>query len=353
MPFKNIYHKLRVFKIKLMSWEYWPMWIVYFPVSFYYLYLSIRARSFFFFSAANPSIETGGMFFESKWKVLELIPKKYYPKTLFFDENEAPGKILGEMKNSGLGFPVIAKPDRGERGWCVKILHSTADLVEYSNKIKISFLIQEYINYPIELSVFYYRNPRNLRGNITSVTLKKLLSVKGNGYSSLDELIRQGDRSFIQMKSLINNKTIDFDRILDINEEQILVPYGNHVRGAMFLDYNHLINPELIDVFDKISRDIDGFYFGRFDLRCTSIEDFKIGKNISILELNGSGAEPAHIYQPGFSFFKAQEVLASHYRMMFDAAKENNRRGVEYMSFQMVRNTRNLEKIYKSRAGSL
>ena len=60
---------IRRFLIQLISWEYWPIWATYLPASLYYSYLSLRAGSPFFFSAANPSIENGGMFFESKKNV--------------------------------------------------------------------------------------------------------------------------------------------------------------------------------------------------------------------------------------------------------------------------------------------
>ena len=76
-------------------------------------------------------------------------------------------------------------------------------------------------------------------------------------------------------------------------------------------------------------------------------EDLKLGKNISILELNGSGAEPAHIYNPGFSFFKAQKVIADHYNMMYEAALVNNKAGVPFMSFKDFKDTRRMEKEYK------
>jgi hypothetical protein len=102
----------------------------------------------------------------------------------------------------------------------------------------------------------------------------------------------------------------------------------------------------LINTFDSISKQIPGFYFGRCDLRCTSIEDLKKGKNIAILESNGAGAEPSHIYTPGFSVFKAQLIIANHYRMIYQAAFER-KVGVPYMSFKAFKNTRKLEKEYK------
>ena len=115
-------YNIRVFCIKLFSWEYWPMWVVYFPVSFYYLYLSVKARSLFFFSASNPTIETGGMFFESKWKIFELIPKEYFPSTILVIEKQSHDAIVQNMADAGIVFPIVAKPDRGERGWAVQII---------------------------------------------------------------------------------------------------------------------------------------------------------------------------------------------------------------------------------------
>lgn len=339
--------KIQAFYIKTFSWEYWPMWLVYFPVSFYYIYLALKARSLFFFSASNPSIETGGMFFESKWSIFKLIPKKYYPSTILINKDDDDVLISSKMMSSGFEFPVIAKPDRGERGWCVKRIDSANELASYKKAMRIDFLIQAYVDYPLEFSIFYFRNPNSENGCITSVTFKKLLSITGDGYSTIDVLIKRNNRSFLQYYKLKRNNQIDFNRILELGKEEVLVPYGNHVLGAMFLDYNHIIDKALINTFDHISKQIDGFYFGRFDLRCSSIEDLRVGKNLAILELNGAGAEPAHIYDPSFSFFRAQWVIAKHYRMMYEAAIINKMAGVPFMSYKAFKDTRKLETEYK------
>jgi hypothetical protein len=287
------------------------------------------------------------MFFESKWSIFKLIPKEYYPSTILVNKEDDVTVIAAKMKGAGIEFPIIAKPDRGERGWGVRKIASANELTFYKKAMKIDFLIQAYVHYPLEFSIFYYREPNSEKGILTSVTLKKLLTVTGNGYSTIEELIKHNNRSFLQYNKLKQNKQIDFNRTLGLGEQEVLVPYGNHVLGAMFLDYNHIIDEALISTFDHISKQIDGFYFGRFDLRCTSIEDLKMEKNIAILELNGAGAEPSHIYDPRFSFFKAQKVIASHYRMMYQAAFINKQAGVPFMSFKSFKNTRKLEKEYK------
>ncbi len=350
MSISLINNTIRKYYIKIFHWEYWPMWIVYFPVSFYYIYLSIKAKSFFFFSAANPSIETGGAFFESKWKIFELIPTALFPKTIYIEENESVENVQKKLEAVTITYPIIAKPDRGERGWLVSKITSKEELNVYINSIKIPFLIQEYINYPIELSIFYYRHPSNKKGRVTSVTFKKLLTIVGDGISDTEQLILKNNRSFLQYHRLNQSDTIAFNNVLSKGEQLVIVPYGNHVLGAEFLNYNHIIDEQLNQTFDKISNQIEGFYFGRFDLRCNSIEELKQGENISILELNGVGAEPAHIYQPGFSFFKGQKVIAQHYKMMYEAAIYNNSKGISYLSYHEFKNWRTLEKEHKLKA---
>lgn len=335
-----------------MHWEYWPIWVVYLPASFYYLYMAMKARSLFFFSACNPSIETGGLFFESKWAIFELMPPSYFPTTIYIPEGSSLQHILQQMEARHLSFPVIAKPDRGERGWCVQKIQSIGELDTYRANTNIPFLLQAYVNQPLEFSVFYYRHPNSDKGRVTSVTLKQLLSVTGNGQSTIEELIWQNDRAFLQYPKLQQRLGHHLANIPQHGETVVLVPYGNHVRGAKFLNYNHIITAQMHQSFDAISQQIKGFYFGRFDLRCDSITDLQQGKNISILELNGAGAEPAHIYDPQFSFFKAQQVIAQHYRMMYEAAIANRNKGITYMTYKQFKQTKRAEQAFKQRANT-
>lgn len=339
---------MRTFFIRLLNWEYWPQWVVYFPVNFYYAYLAIKARSLFFFSAANPGIETGGMFFESKWKIFELIPKKYLPSTILIHPEDTEFDIVDKMALNEITYPIIAKPDRGERGWGVQKINSFDELKSYRQFVHVDFVIQSYVDKPIELSVFYYRHPQSPRGIVTSITLKELLRITGDGTSSIETLIRQNNRAYLQEKKLKKNHKINFNQVLKKGESLELVPYGNHVLGAMFLNYTQLIDQQISSVFNDISLQIDGFYFGRYDLRCESLDDLKTGNNISIMELNGAGAEPAHIYDPAFSYIKAQVILARHFRMMYEAAIENRKTGTAFMSLKEYKHMRRLEKQYKN-----
>jgi D-alanine-D-alanine ligase-like ATP-grasp enzyme len=345
---ENIKNSIRTMLIKFGSWEYWPMWAAYLPASLYYSYLSLRAGSPFFFAAANPTIENGGMFFESKKLVYAKIPEQLYPPTIHAEANVDADALILKMASKGMGFPVVAKPDRGERGWLVKIINTIEELYTYAQTVQRPFLLQTYIDYPVELSIFYVRHPNAATGKISSITGKKFLSVTGDGKRSVKELIFRNPRAFLQRETLMRMEQIELNQVLPAGEEKILVRIGNHARGTTFLNCNHQIDEALEKTIDRIAQSIDGFYYGRLDIVCENIELLKAEKNFFILELNGAGAEPAHIYQPGYSYFKAQADIMHHFKMMFDIARHNHRNGHPYMSLSTYRNTKREEKKFKS-----
>lgn len=122
-----------------------------------------------------------------------------------------------------------------------------------------------------------------------------------------------------------------FNEIPSLDEEVEVVPIGNHCRGTTFLNGNHLITDNMVQAIDSAAKEYPGFHYGRFDLRCKSIEELERG-NFTILELNGCGAEPAHIYHPGYPLFKAYRELARHLKIMFQIARQNHANGTPYMT---------------------
>jgi hypothetical protein len=337
------------FWTKVKNWEYWPFEIVYLPIFFYWLYLSLKARSFFFFSAANPSIETGGMMGESKFRILEKIDRQRIPATAYIPYPTDLHTVLQTIIQHRISFPLIVKPDVGERGWLVEKLHTVAQLAVYLKGMRIPFLIQEYVDHPLELGLFYYRFPHQRKGTISSIVIKEFLSVTGDGRSTLRNLILANERARIQYEVLQQKYAATLDTVPAAGETRMLVAIGNHSRGTKFLNGNHLINQELIDVFDEISQSIEGFNFGRFDLRCKSLESLYKGEDIKIMELNGAGAEPAHIYDPAFSVMKAYQVLFHHWSVLYRISRENHRNGIVYMTLKEAANAVSRLREYRKR----
>ena len=324
--------KTPLFFIKLFNWEYWPFEVVYFPIFIYYLVLSLKARSLFYFSASNPSILTGGMLGESKGRILDLIPSEYKAFTVFIQKGTGFEDLINILNANGLSFPIIAKPDVGERGKSVEKIKSVEELKKYHDNHNVDFLIQEFIDYEIELGIFYYRFPDSLNGVVSSITKKGFLEVIGDGKSTIRELMEELPRARFQIKRL--SLGIDTQYIPKSGEKVLLEPIGNHCRGTTFLNANDIIDIELQVIIDKISKTIPGFYYGRYDLRCKSIEELKKGNFIKILELNGAGAEPSHIYHPGSSIVEAYKVLFKYWQIMYEISIQNHKRGIPFLSFK-------------------
>ncbi|MCF6361506.1 MAG: hypothetical protein L3J29_12190 [Cyclobacteriaceae bacterium] len=325
--------KLRNFFTKLTAWEYWPMSIFYIPVYGYWFYLGLKARSIFFFTAANPNIKNGGMVAASKKSILDSIPAQYIPKTILIKPPITCHKIEFEMNKLNLNYPVIFKPDLGERGWKVEKILDLKGAKSYLAEFDCDLQIQEYVDFPFEAGVFYYRFPEEPKGIVSSIVVKELLYVVGDGKSTLEQLIIKKPRARMQYSELKKKWQDRFNSIPNFNERVELQPIGNHNRGTAFLNGNHLINDQLIASFDAISQQIEGFYYGRFDVRCKNEAALERG-DVKIMELNGAASEPAHIYQEGFSIFKAYRVLFHHWNVLFKISVANHKKGVEYTSFE-------------------
>lgn len=327
---KRILH--RPFFIRLLNWEYWSFGMIYYWIMPIYFLYCLRARSFFFFSASNPTIENGGFTEESKKDIYPLIPKSITPFTLFFDLPANAAYVVSQVHLSGMLYPMIGKPNKGGKGRGVKVLKSDEDLVAYVKNAAIDFHIQEFVSFPKEAGIFYYRMPGEDKGHVTGIVRKEFLSVTGDGIHTIRQLLHKNQRALLQMPAIEKMHGTILDEIPEDGEKRVVVPYGNHARGAMFLDDRELIDEELRSTIDKICKQIDGFYFGRLDIRYSNWEELKEGKNFSIIEVNGAGSEPTHIYDPRNSLFYAWKEIIRHWGILYKVSRANHRRGIPYLT---------------------
>lgn len=284
---------------------------------------------------------------ESKFEVLELVPNEVKPKAILIRHSATTESVLLALLENNLSFPVIFKPDMGERGWMVRKIKSEEDVLQYLKEIKIDFLAQELVDLPLEFGVYYLRFPDQQNGFVNSITMKEFLSVEGDGKKAIAELILEKDRARFQWNILAAVYKERLDEILPAGKKMELVSIGNHCLGTTFLNGNHLITPKLSASFDQISKQVKDFYFGRYDLRCASLEDLENGI-VKIVELNGCGAEPAHIYHPGASLWKGVGDLITHWKNLYKISRQNHERGVPYLSFREGRKIFNRFKAAKS-----
>ena len=322
---------MRLFFHKLTHWEYWPFHIVYIPIYFLWAFYALKARSIFFFNASNPTITNGGFIMESKKEIYDLIPQKYYPKTEFVKENEKIDLVEETLQKSKIKYPFIVKPDIGLRGSAVKKINSLEELKVYHSKANFDYLLQDLIPFKNEIGIFYVRFPNEDRGKITGIVSKEFLIVVGDGKSSIRTLLKQNPRFELQLKTLEKEFGNTLENILPSGESLNLVPFGNHCRGAKFIDGQNLITPKLNEIINEMCLQINGFYFGRMDLMYNSIEELEEGKNFQVVEINGAGSEPTHIYDPKHSIFFAWKELARHITYMYQISVENHKNGHPYL----------------------
>jgi hypothetical protein len=295
-------------------------------------YFALKARTIFFFNSCNPTMKNGGFIMDSKKEIYDLIPQKYYPKTEFIKEKLDFNEVLRILKNSKIELPFIAKPDIGLRGSAVKKINSINELLFYHNKANFDYLVQDLIPYQNEVGIFYVRFPNEKKGKITGIVSKEFLIVEGNGSSNIEDLIVQNPRYALQLENLKKEYGAQLNEVLPKGEKRNLVPYGNHARGAKFVDSSFLISEKLTNVIDEMCLQIPEFYFGRMDLMYNNWQELEEGNNFAIVELNGAASEPTHIYDPKHSIFFAWKVLAQHITYMFRISVANYERGYPFLS---------------------
>lgn len=317
-------------------WEFWPAWIFYPPVVVYVFYLGLKYRSLTLFTCANPAIDSGGFIGESKSQILEHLNNGHetYPylvrSTLIdgsLDHDARCGQAQEFMSTHSLSFPVVLKPNVGQRGAGVEIIRNTAQFDSYLLKSKGDVIIQEYVE-GLEFGVFYCRYPDSKQGQVFSITRKLFPIVVGDGQRNLEELILGDERSVCMARAYF---TANHKRLWETpaNGEQIkLVEIGTHCRGSIFLDGIDTKTKEMEAAFDRLARGFQGFYFGRFDVRTPSLEEFQQG-HFKVVELNGVTSEATHIYDPKNSLFAAYKVLFEQWRIAFEIGFQNRQRGVQ------------------------
>jgi len=317
--------------------EFWPTQLIYLPVVLQWILLSFRYRSLSLPLIANTSIPLAGMVGESKACVLQLagdIATPYIAPFICLTKNTLPvenqlNSALSKMQSASMNFPVIAKPDIGCRGVGVKIITDAEILKEYlySFPQETVFLLQKKIEYEAEAGIFYIRHPGQAQGTISSITLKYSPYVTGDGEKTLRQLIEQDPRASKISDIYLSRHQSKLNEVIPDNMAFRLSFAGSHSKGSIFRNGNCFITDDLIRVFDKISTDIEGFFYGRFDVRFECTEKLIQGKNFYILEINGASSEATHIWDRNTSLAEVYKTLFYQYRTLFQIGHINRKKG--------------------------
>lgn len=267
-------------------------------------------------------------------EVYDQIPKEYYPRTILARHSEDFETVRKRVVEAGFQYPFVVKPNVGRKGLLFRKLDNDAQLEEYHNYCPFDYVVQDLVDQPMELGVFYVRHPNEQKGRVTGIILREALEVWGDGKATLRELIEKHPQAGKRAEEMCRKHQDRLDWVPADRERYVLSYAINRSRGARLRNLTHEADAELAAFFDKISLHNNAFFWGRYDVKCTSIADLKQGKNFAILEYNGAGASPSHIYHCGMTIWQAYSVILFHWKLLYEVSKWNHdHRGIAYWPF--------------------
>lgn len=292
-------------------WEFWPALAVYAPLTPWFAWLAYQ-HGVTTAVACNTSLPMSVIIGESKWAILRQLDQAWTVPGALIEPGPMTSRLQALQQAVMAGnwsWPIILKPDVGERGAGVRLIRSMTDAEEYFKRSPQPIVAQAYDPGPEEAGIFYIRMPHWRRGRIYSITSKQFPIIKGDGVSTLESLILRHPRYRLQADIFMARLGARSRSVPARDERVRLAMAGNHCQGTMFLDGQHLITHELTMAIDAIAKQTPGFYFGRFDVRYRSDAELRQGTGFRIVELNGLLSESTNMYDPSFSFRRGLRVL--------------------------------------------
>ena len=315
------------------KWEFWPAWLFYFPIGLNYLRLSFKYRSLSLPTCANPGMFTGGMIGESKQETLSALAERnarWVAASILIEQGGVADRVKclrDGMRLIGPDFPIVLKPDVAQRGSGFKVVRNAVEAEDYLREVDVPIVAQRYIYGPCEAGLFYYRFPAETTGKIFAITEKIFPVMVGDGTRTVEQLVRADARASLLAETYLRRFDRIRDRVLEDGQPLRLVEAGNHAQGCIFRDGMHLWSSALEERINAISVDLPEFYIGRYDVRFSSIEEFRMGKGFKILELNGAASEATSAYDSTKSLREAYGILFRQWELVFAIGDENRRRG--------------------------
>lgn len=331
--------------------EFWPIWVFYFPVAFYIIYLAIRFRGLRVTLASNPCMYASGLVRESKKEIYALFPPEVFDRWVgqvalsppISPCQEAEDRLVPArqaLAAKGVNYPLVAKPDIGQRGVGVKRIGTEEELLDYFRHFPKdqTVILQTLITRPHEAGVLVARKPGEARGQVVSLGLKEFPTITGNGVHTVQQLILADTRCRKLARVYFAKQNQLLNQVLPVGETLQLNFAGNHAQGTIFLNGNDAITPAMSAVFSEIASSLGEFYYGRFDVRYDSLEQLQQGEAFTIIEVNGAGSEPIHMWDGRMKLRMAYQAVLWQHRHLYEVGAINVRRGFKTLSpWQLMR----------------
>lgn len=318
---------------KLTHWETWHHQVKYIPLAPVWVWYCLKLRSLWFFTASNPSLTFGGFEGEGKEEMYKQLPDGTYPHTIYITAGCSLDELKKDINNNGFSFPFAVKPNVGMMGYMFRKVSNEEELEMYHNAMPVDYVLQDLIEYPLEVSVFYYRLPHLQKGTISGFLMKRPPEVIGDGKSNLELLIARNPSLKYKQEEMKTRHKTRLDWVLKEGEQFYLSNASNRSQGGKLVNLNHEIDEGLLAQFDAISLHTKYFYYGRYDIKCKSIESLKQGKDYTILEFNGAGAGIQHVYGNNLSLWGACKTIFKHWQQLYLISYLNHKNGLAFWGY--------------------
>lgn len=340
---------LRAISKRVALSEKIPPFIFYSPVAFRWMLMSIKYRGLLLPTVSNPLIEAGGLWGESKSRLMDQIGDDQREWVAPYStvcinngmiENEMVNAVKKAMSNASLAFPVVVKPDIGWQGYGVRAIENIEDLGSYMLLYpkETNLIIQQLLAWEGEAGVFYSRLPGEENGRIISLTLRYYPHVIGDGVSTVSQLLQQNERTRFKLRFYRGKDTLH----TGLSEEKLnnvpacgevfrLAFIGSIRVGGLYRDGSEFITEALQSRFAAIGKSMPEFYFGRFDIKFKSVDRLMDGEDFRIFEVNGAGAEAIHVWDASTPLLRMYRELFKYQSLMFEISSLNRQRGFKPM----------------------
>lgn len=308
--------------------EFWPDFLWQWPLYAQGIPLGLWKGGLTWFARVNPGMRWGGMFAYSKSEIMQQLPVENRAAEESF-HLPAQQEALKSRLAGATSWPMILKPDQGERGRDVHKLQDALTAMRIVEGLDSgTWLLQAYLDLPYEFGVFVEKSTLTDVFTVTSLCLKQPLGVRGDGVHTIASLVAQNPRA-MRYRSLLED--VLAQRGAEVPAEGVWVPLhfsGNHCRGAAFIDQRAWIDADLSATFHQLLQGVSGFRFGRLDVLVESPVALWQRDAIKVIEINGANSEPAHIYDYRMGPWQMWQELLRFQRRMWRQALHMQAQGV-------------------------
>jgi hypothetical protein len=319
--------------VRTGAFERIPKWMNLIPMIVQWCWLGLRYRNITLPSAANPRITTGGLVGDGKAEYFDGMGAYARSRVAPFVMLQAGGPeslaaALSAMREAGLVFPVVAKPDLGWCGYGVRRIDGSLQLADYLARYPAGerLMLQRYLDEPGEAGIFYLRHPDQETGRLLGILLRHYPQVTGDGMRDVAQLVEADRRLRRAVRNPGHECRYDGSRVPASGETVRLSLIGSTRVGGRYEDGTAQATDELTATIDAIARDMPDFHAGRFDVRYRNLHELRRGV-FTIMEVNGAGSEAVHAWDPKYSIRQVYAMVFAKQRLMFELGAANRARG--------------------------